>query len=578
MRLAGALGRMGMPRMTYAPQAPEVRVLMVVVHSDSGGRGVCEAERGGVDAWPSWLKQYVRSSGGTALGGYPLTPGIVSETPLQGAGTYASADYLSPYEEAVRRIYDDASTAETPYEAVIMVGCHFGGLRLVDSLSGQVPYTEAAMEESLAVVEAAYPGAQIDKVIFIDHSQNDKNAGGVPSECKSAMDTTLAAFAAVDGWEDAKVIGVGGQPSFVNLTIPLIETGLRTSTLETGGYWVTFPEGLGHLHLGDTPGDITTVREGGYDYIGRVASVALGFSSAVAPNFTLTDNYEVQEGSDASISVGCDQPFYLTGVSTGSSLVSISGDLDYVNQVLEPTGGEWPAYDAGTPANNTRAYAVDYVTGDRATGTLSRNLVVTEVPDITWLAYDDFNRADTSPSSGGLGDTSGDGTSGGGLTWLLSSGAFGAIDSGKATLPVHSGAYYPIAGVNVGSGDYSVRCKVVVAGAQAAAIYAGGDPSVDSGFRGVFMYTNGLCRAFFSGFYRDFGNFGGLSAGTYELGIDYERSTDTATFLVDGVVVLGPLQTPFGDDFSVLGNYAGFGKDYYNDSLLYDDFKVVALP
>lgn len=395
------------------------RILLAVIHSDSGGRGVLAAQRGGLDAWPSWLEQWVSafSTPGTADNGFPLTPGFTQQTPIQAAVGYESVDYLSPYESAVRRIYADAAAAGVPYDKVIIIGSSWGGEQLISSSTYHLPYTTQKMQSALAATQSRFPGSTINKVIFIDHSRNDLQGGNSLSAVQAAMTTTVNTLAAVSGWSGAKIVGVGGTPEILALYDAKMEAATRIPVLSNNGYWVQFPSGLGQLHLGDGH-TIAEVRTGGYDYCGRTASVALGHIAPTAPNFTLADNIHRTEGTSTAIPVLCDQPFYLSGLTAGASFLDISADLSYSLQVLQPDGNAFPAYDAGTPANNTKAYAVNYITGDRVTGNLARNLIIDQNVVIPYAVYDDFNRSTATDTFEAMGVTSGKNGYGGGKTWI----------------------------------------------------------------------------------------------------------------------------------------------------------------
>ncbi len=137
----------------------------------------------------------------------------------------------------------------------------------------------------------------------------------------------------------------------------------------------------------------------------------------MAPNFTLPAVVERVEGSDDAIPVLCDQPFYLTGLSSGDSFLDISADLAEAIQVLLPDGGAYPAHDAGTPANNTRPFEPTYITGQRVVGSLPRQLVVTEAVAEVWAFYDDFNRTVVADTYETMGVSSGKDGTGGGIAW-----------------------------------------------------------------------------------------------------------------------------------------------------------------
>lgn len=565
----------------FANAGPASRVLLAVVHTDSRGRGVKTAERGGADAWPSYLYQWVQGTGVTADNGYTtLTPGLSQQYPLQGAATYESIDYLSPHEQAVQRVYDAALAANVQYDRVILIGSHWGGEQITSSnhVNFHLPFTVSGMEEALAYAEATYPGVPIDKVVFFEHGINDISVAVAPATIRTAVEGAITALSAVTGWSDAKFVGISATPEIIGSYNPVGETATRIPFLAGTGYWCQIPTGLGQLHEGDTytPG-LTQVRTAGYDHMGRVASVALGFIAPTSPNLTITDNFAVTETLNTPVSLGIDQPAYFS-VHTGSgSLITLSADLSAAIQNAGPTGGAWPAFDAGTPANNTRAYTLDYVTGDRATGSITRHVVIEELIAVTYLAYDNFNRADTTPAtSGGLGTTSGDGATGGGLTWVQDGVTLAGISSNKAILPWDGGAgSYNKAGVDVGAGNVSVRCTLTVAAGQPTHIFAAGTPTNG---HGVFMQSDGTCYLYGGFGSHSFGTFTAPGAGTFEFGIDVDVTADTATFYLDGVAVLGPVQTGFADDLGPQGTYCGIGKIYFNDGHSYDNFTVVALP
>lgn len=198
-------------------------------------------------------------------------------------------------------------------------------------------------------------------------------------------------------------ITVGGTPiaslAWNSGTGAITGTGISSGNLNaaTGALTLTFttPPANGQAIIVNNSAVTTTdnlhesnqaaTRKVGYDYYGASALIAFGQMAARTPNFSFPAAYSVEGGSAATLDLTnlCDQPIYYTGVTVGGSLAEISGDTEFEHQVLRPVGGTWPAYDAGTPANNSRTVSFSYITGDRVTGTIT--LPVTIEQPSNWV-------------------------------------------------------------------------------------------------------------------------------------------------------------------------------------------------
>lgn len=577
--------------------APTENILVVLIYGDSRVGGV-QSRNTGVDAVRADLIQGVTDFGvtGTPDAGYGTSHGITqvgltTQLPWQMyMNTMTTVDHLSPFEYACRYLLDQGY-----YTKVVCLGAGWGSSHFIDNGAELTVYAKAKAAWGLALVQAAYPGASITTAIDIEFGVNDMTTASDPAALATALYSATTGWAAdirtVSGWGSAPITGVAVGPEEATFlgSYALGDTAMKIALLKdvASAYWAVYPTGIAGLHEGDLSGTTEQkrqmVRDAGYLHIGPVMAVALGKASATAPTITITDNYNVTELASTQLSLGSDQPAYFTVNANSTLKVANTGDLAAISQSVGPYGGAWPAY-TGTSAD-TINYTENYITGKRYTGSVSRNVIVNQIVSETFLAYDNFNRANAGPSSGALGTTSGDPVSstGGGLTWK-GNGGTAQIVSNQAALPWDSGSgTYVTRGVDVGTKQQIVKARIIVASGYAAWLVAGGnDPSGANPLYGIRFNSGGGSSGNFlwNGPFgeRYFAWFSALAAGTYDIEIRLDTAADMAGLWIDGVNTVPMTKTELNDDLAGVGTYASIAMEYIGAAHRWEDFKVKALP
>ncbi len=369
--------------------------VMLFSHGDSRVVGVFTAEAGDVDI--AGLSQYVAedtNTPGAVAGGYPLTLGLTSDiTPIQQAIAYNGTRYLSPLIGAAKRVLDD-----TGFSVDISGGGYNG--QSVDGTGHTLgPLNDTVTSSNIikagnafAARAAATPSASLVPVILTIDTTND--GGPDIASLHAAKLQQLIDLRTASGFSTAPIVVVSRTPEYNDTGEigPFIEAAQRIAALKTANcYYCALPSGLGVLHEGQalSGDDIQLVRDAGYDHMGVSLLIALGQMTPRTPNFSLSNPVSVASESSTTFNLSqtCDQPIYFTGVTVGGSVVEISGDLEFADQILRPaTGSTWPAYDAGTPANNLHTITLTYITGDRVEGELTFTLEIQEPSNVITLA------------------------------------------------------------------------------------------------------------------------------------------------------------------------------------------------
>jgi hypothetical protein len=370
---------------TVSHAAAETYVLLLT-EGDSRDVGVFAREAVD-DTDTTNIAQFVQEDPGTpgaVLGGYPgLALGLSSSlNPVQQAIGYNGTKYLSPIEYAARKIRDAAGFR------VDIAGGGWNGAKVAGTghILGPLPDSVTANQVTKggrlrAARAAASPSATLRPLILKLDTTND--GGTDPAVLLAAQFQALADLRTATGFGSAPIVVISTTPEHredhgAAAVANMVEQANMFAALKTANaFYCNLPRGYGDLHEGETPTpNIQHVRDAGYISYGRTCLIALGQLAGTAPTITVTDKVNVVEGSADEITLAADVPIYFTVAPGSTSLVTLSGDTEILGQVVRPTGGAWPAYDAGTPANNTRSYTLNYKTADGITGSITRHVVV----------------------------------------------------------------------------------------------------------------------------------------------------------------------------------------------------------
>lgn len=556
---------------------PSQTILLIGGHGDSRLGEVYGDTDGVVPPTIAAGKAYQWVEASEVSAGYPLTAGLTEVMcPLanpvnpQAGGTgvvpvnYAIAEMLdpaSPYYVGANTIIVYAGGGYNS-QAVAKTGHQLGPLP-----DATTTYNKAKWAAAYAACQAQWPDATIKPIGLMVACTNDRGAVD-PAVLQTAVEGVLNgpnSLRTATGWSAAPWVVVSICPEG---TPGLIDTAQRVAAMHTAGaIWCQLPPGVGLVHEGEVSGQAVQI---GIEAAGRnnyAKSLAIAAGAIAAPNTVISTptTVHVTEGSTTEIPFQANTKIYGTVTSGFGSVIELSGDVEQDAQAIRPAGGTW-----GSPGNVS--ISVDWKDANGKTGTFAATVVVDAAVSVTYLAADNFNRADAAQSAG-LGTTSGISGSGGGLTWN----GIGGITSGKADLT--GATANPISIVDVGTPYVEIECDVTLGSVRPAQLILASHLS--NGHRIWASLVAGSVVSVFQvgpgGFQVEATGTDALPAGTHHF--KFHLSHEAPYYMVrvwcDGVLFCeGSLQTWAPDDATE--TYAGIAIDQGETGILFDNFTVIA--
>jgi hypothetical protein len=596
------LGNIGVMAREGLPGLSTLKIALILGYGDSRVGGTWPGDRAGLDApRPDMLNgvtDFVETGVpdadyGTAHGITEV--GLTSQLPFQMfMNTMGTESHLSPFEGAAKYLLDNG------FDVVIFLGCGWGSSHFIVNGEDLTVHAKLKAAWGLAQAQAMFAGADIRPLVWIYHGVNDMTSASDPSALAAGLYAATLGFAddirTVEGWETAPIGGVAVSPEQMGSlgSNRIGDTAMRVALLKEveSAYWVQYPYGIAGLHDGDLEGTLeerqAMVRAGGYEHIGPMMSVALGNEDAPEPVITIAENLERTEGANTEIPLPVDQRVFWHTIESDGDFLELSGDIELLEQVARPVGGAYPAYDDSTAANNERSWTVHGTTAYGRPISATRNLTIVEAEapgSTTYLAYHDPSlMAPAAKAWGNLGETTGDGTTGGGLEITGVGGYAGGkmVLGGPGIPPV-----WPDYLVNVGATSVRVRQVVKVGGTYPAYLLGAmghngktsetTDDNVGQATYGIAMGTDGTCTLRTASGNRTYGSFAALTVGnTYTIGFDIDKANEEVTFYVNGEIVIGPIGV---DPFLPIpeNTHVGAGGMYYDTGFEFGLLTVEAL-
>ena len=288
-----------------------------------------------------------------------LTAGVCPVTvPYANPVNNQGNDHCGEVHYAISRLRQDFGNANTRF---VTIPCGSNGASVVKAghTLGPLPdsITTIAVEEAeaaIAGIQAQWPGCLIKPVVYYCAGTNDAvggQEGTIGPALRTALGNLFPDLWGVPGWASAPIVVGSIHPEYISIMgSPLYDRGMRTAALETDNVlFCQLPTGCGSQHAGDFPdsGNPEIGIEITGDAIAASISYALGLADAPAFEPDFVDNYPVEEGTAARVSMDANKRVLYSVRSGYESIVNVSDPMDEDIQTYGPVGDEWPAFVGG---------------------------------------------------------------------------------------------------------------------------------------------------------------------------------------------------------------------------------------